>query len=143
MKIFFVSLFFLILTVLQGSLFTTPFFIGAFILYYVITKRLEVFLFAFLCGIILDVMTIRWVGQTSLFFIAFLSIIMLYERKFEIYSVQFVFYTTFVGSFFFLILFGYSYILLQTVTVSVITVVGFILVEQIISPQKKSTHYLP
>ena len=48
------------------------------------TKKTSVFLAGFICGLILDILLLNPLGQTSIFFVVFLALVFLYERKFDI-----------------------------------------------------------
>jgi len=84
-----------------------------------------IFALAFFMGLFLDVFQLRNLGQTSLFFIVFLIIVLLYERKFEIKTKPFVFLSTFVGTLFYLLLFNYEYVFGQALVSSIIAVLLF------------------
>src|SRR5438046_2772111 len=104
-------LFFLVLSmlaiVLQSVLVTWPLFLGLIACIVVIDKKPVVFLIAFLLGLILDSITFHPAGASSLFFICFLFLIFLYQRKFEIRTMPFLFFSSLIGSIIYLELFGY------------------------------------
>ena len=91
----------------------------------VIFEKTWIFALAFFMGLLLDLFQLRNLGQTSLFFIVFLIIVWLYEGKFEIKTNPFVFLSTFVGTFFYLIFFGYNYVFGQALVSSIIAVLLF------------------
>lgn len=88
------KLFFLLLIVLgfflEGTLTTIPFVLLLLIAVTVLIRNTVIFIPAFFLGILLDTMTLRPIGQTSMYFIFVLFLVFLYERKFEIQSLQFV-----------------------------------------------------
>lgn len=84
-----------------------------------------IFFLAFFMGIILDLMLFRFLGATSLFLTTFLFLIFLYEKKFEIYTLPFVFVASFMGSALYLMIFGYNYVLQQALVGSLIAVLLF------------------
>ena len=91
----------------------------------VIFEKTWIFALAFFMGLLLDLFQLRNLGQTSLFFIVFLIVVLLYEGKFEIKTNPFVFLSTFVGTFFYLIFFGYNYVFGQALVSSIIAVLLF------------------
>jgi len=68
----------------------------------VIRKDYSMFLVGLVLGILLDILTFRIVGVSSLFFITLIFLIHLYEKKFEITTNYFVILVCFVGSFAFI-----------------------------------------
>lgn len=76
-------------------------------------------------GIIIDSVLVRPLGQTSVFLLAMLSIVSLYERKFEIASAPFLAASSFVGSTVFLTLFGYTNVVSQSIIATILTVIMF------------------
>lgn len=121
MKIFFLCLM-LFLSVLLGSFTTIPVVLDVLLVLYIFNRNSWIFFAAFICGLLLDFMLLKTVGITSLIFVSFLFLINLYEKKFEITTMQFIFFSSFFGSVFYLIIYGYNYILLQSIINSVIAV---------------------
>ena len=91
----------------------------------IVFKRSWIFALAFFMGLFLDLFQLRNLGQTSLFFIVFLIIVLLYERKFEIKTKPFVFLSTFVGTLFYLLLFNYDYVLAQALVSAIVAILLF------------------
>lgn len=104
---------------------TLPFFVVFLILATVFYPKSFAFLLAFIFGIILDVFNFQLLGKTSVFFCLLLFTLFLYERKFEIKTAPFVFFATFLGSFFYLWFFGYQMIFMQSLVSSIIAVLIF------------------
>jgi len=104
---------------------TLPLIIGVFVLTAVIFRKNWVFAAAFLVGLIFDILTFRAVGTTSAFLIFLIFLIFLYENKFEIETLPFVFVSTFLSSFAFLIFLGYGNLLPQAFLVSLVTSIFF------------------
>ncbi len=94
-------------------------------------RKTWIFLLAFFGGMILDLMFFRILGATSLFLSISIFLIFLYEKKFEIYTLPFVFTSSFLGSALYLIIFGYNYVLQQAVVSSLITVLLFSLFKNL------------
>lgn len=94
-------------------------------------KKTWIFFLAFFGGIILDVMLFRFLGATSLFLATFIFSILLYKKKFEIYTVPFVFSASFLGSGLYLIVFGYNYVLQQGLISALAATLLFILFRRL------------
>lgn len=104
----------LLIFVLIESIFTSlPISLLLLIPIFVLEKKSWVYVAAFLAGLAIDIFNIRFLGSTSLFFVIFLLIINLYRRKFEISNIFFVLFSSFIGSFFYLIIFGFRLVLPQ------------------------------
>ena len=88
-------------------------------------RNLFLFILAFVAGMLLDVFALRQVGQTSIFLLLIVFLLLLYQRKYEINSYPFVLISSFVGSLVFLLLFGYGNVIVLAVLSSVIGVVLF------------------
>lgn len=116
---------FFLLIMLLSSLTTIPFSIAILVVCAVIFKKSWVFFAAFLLGLFLDLSMLRPLGQTGLMFALFIFIVSLYERKFETQTLTFVFFTIFLGSTIYLMVFGYNNVLLQTFINAVIGVLLF------------------
>lgn len=117
---------------LEGIFSTLPLTLDVLLISYVVKRQsldesglFSVFVLAFLLGVVLDIFSLRLLGLSSLFFIIFLFLIILYERKFEVETVPFIMFSSFLGSIFFLIIFGYKYVFLQAIVNSLVTVLLF------------------
>lgn len=103
--------------------------IQALLLYYIFTrKQFWTLLIGFILGIFLDIISLRQVGETSLFFTLFLFIIVVYERKFEINTIPFIFVFSFLGNLVYLFIFNYENIIWQAIISSLSTVLIFALI---------------
>ena len=122
-------LFFLLIIAFSGIT-TIPFAIALLVAAAVLFKESWVFFVAFLLGLFLDLLLLRPLAQTSLFFVFFIFIIWLYERKFETQTLTFVFAATFLGSLIYLKVFGYSNILMQSLVSALIAILFFKLLSQ-------------
>lgn len=111
--IVFLGLLFFLLLLFHATVVSVPIFLSVFIIYYIVTRKLSVFFLAFFVGIVLDIVLVRPLGITSIFLVLFLFFVILYEKKFEIDTPQFVFFGTFLGSVMYLFAFWYSNIFLQ------------------------------
>ena len=107
-------------------LFTTaPLVYALLIAFFIRTKSLILFPLGFFFGILLDVLSLRVYGLTSMVFVVIFFLIHLYERKYEVTTVPFVFVSSFFGAMLLLSLYGYSNIFPQSIAVAVVGVVFF------------------
>ncbi len=92
---------------------TLPIILPFLLCFTVLFKRPWVFTLALLSGAGIDFLLLRPLGQTGVFFILFIFIVLLYEKKFEIQTMHFAFFSGFLGSLGYLFVFGYNHILEQ------------------------------
>ncbi|MEK7534705.1 MAG: hypothetical protein AAB600_05270 [Patescibacteria group bacterium] len=120
--------FFLLITfaiLFEATITSIPIVLDVLLVFYILKRKSGIFITAFILGIILDVFMVRTLGLTSIFFIAFIFVVFLYERKFEIVTYPFVFFASFLGSLISLLLFGYNYLIQQAIVSSLFAVVLF------------------
>jgi cell shape-determining protein MreD len=110
---------------LEGTITTLPLVLVCILCLGIFRRDALTFFIAFFAGFLLDALLLHPVGKTSLFFVTFLFLVSLYQRKYEINSVPFVLAASFIGSVIFLWIFGDRNILLQSVLSSVIATVLF------------------
>lgn len=94
--------------ILEGALTNLPLTLLCLLCLTIIKRDAVVFPIAFFAGLVLDVFGLRQLGGTSVFFLTFVLMILLYQRKYEIYSYQFVMVASLLGSLLFLFFFGYK-----------------------------------
>ncbi|OGH29824.1 MAG: hypothetical protein A3B41_04030 [Candidatus Levybacteria bacterium RIFCSPLOWO2_01_FULL_37_26] len=121
---FILVLIFFFLSVLE-AITTLPLVFILLLCLYIVFERTWIFTIAFFTGLFLDLYLVRTLGQTSLYFLVFLIVILLYERKFEIKTKPFVFFVSFLGSLGYLLIFRYDYIFWQAVASAIIAVLIF------------------
>ena len=78
----------------------------------VIYKNPMLFFIVFLLGLFLDLLNLRYLGQTSLFLVILVLLIWLYEKKFETKTVTFVLISSFFGSLIYLKIFEGNFMFL-------------------------------
>lgn len=88
----------LIALLLEGTVTTIPLVLVVLLCLTIIRRDAIVFPVAFLAGFVLDIMVIRTLGTSSIFFTLMLFMILLYQRKYEINSYPFVFFASLFGS---------------------------------------------
>lgn len=104
---------------------TIPLVLIVLLCFAVVFEKTWIFAVAFFMGLIMDLFWVRSLGMTSLFFITFIIVILLYEKKFEIKTKPFVFLSTFIGTLFYLMFFDYNYVFAQALVSSAIAVLLF------------------
>lgn len=123
--------------VYSGFFVTMPLVFDVLLLYYVFFKDEEtVFIASFIVGIFLDSITVRTIGESSIFFMVVLFIVMLYRKKFEITTWPFVACSSFLGGFAYYSIFGFQDVFLQSIFNSLFTVALF-LIAQLFLKEKK------
>lgn len=116
---------------LEGAVTTLPLVLICLLCLTILQKSAVVFPVAFLTGFILDIMAVRPWGETSLLFIVYLFLVLLYQRKYEIDSLPFVFVASFSGSLLFLTLFVHHAIIIQSLISAIFAVVVFIFIKKL------------
>lgn len=112
---------------LESTVTSLPLVLDMIIVLYIFQRKSWVFWAAFISGLLLDTVSLNPLGRTSIFFLIFLFIASLYEKKFEISSSYFVLIYSFLGSLIFLWMFGGNSIILQSVISSLATLLIFTL----------------
>jgi hypothetical protein len=125
----FLSVFSLLLVILEGSVSSLPWLVVWFLCLLIVRKSPWVLGLAFVCGMLLDIFLLRPVGETSLFLSVSLFLVWLYDRKYEIDSLPFVVFSSFGISFAYLLLFGAKQVLLQAGMSCVIGVVFYLILH--------------
>ena len=101
-------LFIIIALFLEGTVTTLPLVFICLVLMTIIMRNLFLFVLAFIAGLFLDAFAIRPIGTASIFLLICILLMILYQRKYEINSYPFVLIATFIGSFVYLLVFGYG-----------------------------------
>lgn len=136
---FFLIIAILLLIFLEASIITIPLILIGVLLIAVVSKKSWIFPLAFLAGIMLDLTKLNSIGETSLFLIIFLFVILLYDRKFEIKTLPFIYFSSFLGSFIYLAFSKSHHILPQAIISSVISVFSFMIVKKLTKKDSKLT----
>ena len=124
---------FLLSIFLQSSVTTIPLFFLVLLSFFVLERKEWIFFLAFLGGIVLDVLSFRNIGESSIFFVLFLFLVSLYERKFETATVYFIFVSSLLGSILFLGLFyNTGSLILESIISSLLGVLIFVTLSKFI-----------
>lgn len=142
MRYLFFLLLFCFALLLETSFVQLPLVLLVLLSFIVIYQSEIVFIAGLFFGILLDALLFRAVGITSLFFLIFLSIIFLYQQKFELRTISFVFVFSFFGSISYLLFFGYTNLLVQTCMSSAVGVAIYMFVS-LLYRRKVSSVELP
>lgn len=113
---------------LQLSIFASPLFLGGLLTLFVLFHKARIIVLAFLVGIISDILSFQTPGITSLFLLLLFAFVLLYERKFEIQTVQFLAAFTFLSSLVYMLLFHNSHPLGAAIVATIWSMVLFFLV---------------
>lgn len=105
---------------LEGTVTTLPLVLLLLLCLTILKRDVVIFPIAFFAGLILDALLVHHMGGASIFFLLFVLLIFLYQRKYEINSYPFVFVASFLGSWIFLMIFGYGNVLGQSLISSFI-----------------------
>lgn len=139
MKYILILLLLLVFIFLQSTLFGIPF-VVLFLLSLVVLYRSEViFILAFFAGVLIDMLMIRPLGETSMFLLVYILLIFLYEQKFELKTLPFICVMSFFGSLFYFFCFGSENIFLQLLLSEISGVSIFLLFRLFERSKKKET----
>lgn len=137
MKSFLVVIF-LLSIFLESSVTTIPLFFLVLLSFFVLERKEWIFFLAFLGGIFLDMLSFRSIGITSAFFVLFLFLVFLYERKFETATVYFIFASSLLGSILFLGLFyNTGSLILESIISSLLGVLIFVILSKFVKTTVK------
>lgn len=125
---------------LQGSVTTAPLVLLILLLLYIYMRQEWVFFVAFLSGILLDILSVGTIGMSSLYFLFFLFAVFLYQRKFEIGSYYFIFFSLWIGTVFYTLLFGIANGIMMAFILGFLGVGGFWIVRKT-GAKKKSVYF--
>lgn len=131
MKVFFFFLF-LLAVVLEVSVTTIPLIFLALLFLTILYRNYWVYLIGFFLGLLLDVLSFRSLGLTSSFFLIFMFLVLAYQAKFEIFTLPFIFISSFLGSLLYLRFFVVQgFPLIESLFTSFIAVVFFIILRRL------------
>lgn len=121
-----IIIFFLIFAViLESGITTLPLSLLILIFAGIVTRNNNIFLIAFFTGLVLDFFSARTIGLTSAYFISFIFLIFLYQKKFEIQTLHFIIISSFFGAIGYLILTGVNSFIIQSVFATILSSFSF------------------
>jgi cell shape-determining protein MreD len=115
----------IILILIEGTITTLPLVLVCLLCLTIYKREAIVFPIAFLSGLFLDILRVNFAGASSVFFIVFVFLILLYQKKYEINSYPFVAFAGFLGSLGYLGIFGGGNLFIQPLISSGAAVVLF------------------
>lgn len=136
-------MFYLLLSILfisvivEGSLSVLPLVMISLLLWVVLGYSKQALVGAFLAGLLLDVFLLRTSGLSGVFFIMFVFIITLYQRKLEIRTFQFVLFSSFFGSLTYLYLFRVQHVFILAVISAIVSILLFSILRKVNALLKK------
>ncbi len=113
----------------EAVFFKVPFVLIVLLLTLVYIQKPWIILLSIPAGMLLDSLTFRLLGESSLFFAIMMGLFFGYGKKFEIQSLGFVVFASCITSLAYLLIFGSEHIVIQTLFSVGFTVVFFILVS--------------
>ncbi|MBI3985001.1 MAG: hypothetical protein HY344_03625 [Candidatus Levybacteria bacterium] len=134
MKLLLIILLFIAL-ILENSITTIPFTIAILVVSTVIFRDYSIFLLFFIFGIFLDILSFSQIGLSSLFFTFLVFLILIYEKKFEIYNRYFIAFATALSSLTFLLLFQRGNVIIQSLVSMLISLVLFEIFKKLTKKQ--------
>jgi cell shape-determining protein MreD len=111
---------------LEATFTTFPLVFLILLIISIILKKTFIFPIAFFMGLLLDALSVRDIGSESIFFLVFLFLVFLYQKKFEIDTLPFVFLSSFLGSFLYLIFSNtHNFLVLQSLVCGFLALIFF------------------
>lgn len=123
--IYFFLLLLIFATLLEGTMTTLPLVFVCLVILTILMRNLFLFILAFLAGIFLDAFALRPIGETSIFLLLFVFLMLLYQRKYEINTYSFVMIASFIGSLLYLLIYGYQSAIWDAIISALIAVIIF------------------
>ena len=138
MRVFFLSILFLLAILLEVTIIQLPFVMLLLLLITVMYRTEWVFILSIFLGILVDSLLFRHLGVTSLFYLCFSLGIFWYEQKFELRTIPFVGLMSSIGALAYFLLFGSQMLFLQiimTCAVGILLFLGFSFFEKPPAPK--------
>lgn len=119
-------IFFLAIAILlESTLVSLPLTLLILVFASIVIRKNDIFPLAFLSGLFLDILRLGTVGMSSAYFVAMVMIVFLYQKKFEITSLNFIGVTSAVGTLGYLLATGTSYLFFQVLISTLIILASF------------------
>lgn len=139
--VYFVILLFSLGLFLEATVTQVPFTFSTLLILFVMKKSPGIFPAAFFLGVLLDILTLRTIGGTSLFFVLFLFLVYLYDRKYEINTLPFIAVVSFIGAYLFLAIFEKTFDFHQASAGLLFAVLLFVLMKKVTRATSKQKTY--
>lgn len=132
-----ISILLLVSIFLESTIITVPLALLIIIFAAVTVKNNDVFILAFLGGLLLDFLTLGTIGLSSAFFVLFVTIIFLYQKKFEISSLNFIALISFLGSIIYLFLTNSNHLISEAIVATFLMISSFFVFKKTIKKPAK------
>lgn len=129
---------FFIAIILETTVIQVPLTLLLLLIITIMYKSEWVFVLGLFSGLLIDGLSFRHLGETSLFYIVFLLFIFLYEQKFELRTIAFSALMSFIGGLFYFLIFGYQEIIIQLIMAIIIGIFLFFSFDRFFEKQNKS-----
>lgn len=126
MKLFWVVLL-IFLSLLEGSVTVFPLVLIGLLIVWIMRQESWVFILAFCVGMLLDIFLLQTPGMSSLYFVLTIFSIFLYERKYGVQTVPFVFFASFFSCLFYLLWQNASHAFFQAIFAGIVADILFII----------------
>ena len=110
--------------ILESTITTIPLIFITLLCFMVVFKESSLFFAAFIFGLLLDLATFKTPGLSSVGLVTLLFLILLYQNKFEIATNSFILVSSFLGSFIFLLISGYTNSIILESIISLVIGIG-------------------
>ncbi|MBI2443197.1 MAG: hypothetical protein HYV40_04815 [Candidatus Levybacteria bacterium] len=117
----------LLAVIVEGTVVSLPFVLSLLIVFHIVYRSWWVLVAAFVAGLLLDSMLFRQLGQSSLLFLSLLFLMIVYERRFEVQSKLFFLLAQGFGISSYLLFFGSSAFVLQTLLIVLFGCIVFLM----------------
>lgn len=122
---------------LEGTLTSLPLVIMLLLIIGTQMRSNDVFFVGFFSGLLLDVLLVRPLGETSVYFLVVLFLLFLYDRKYEVSSPLFVTLVTFIASSIYVLIFPVPGSFFQIVVVTLMAFLGYSALQMITKKRTK------
>jgi cell shape-determining protein MreD len=106
--------------ILESTLTTIPLLLLMILVLTAVYKSNYIFILGLVFGLLIDLMTLRMIGVSSIFFSIMIFLVLLYQSKFEIATNTFIIFASILASFGYLLLMGYTHNIIFELLISVI-----------------------
>ena len=142
MRIFAIVVVLFLSVLLEGTFFAAPLVLSVLIVLQIMYRSGFVMLAAFFSGLFLDSLLFRPLGQTGLFFLSFLALLAVYERRFEVRTYPFLFGSVAIGTLLCLVFFAWGNVFAQFFIALLYSVLLYVLFFQKDNGHEKRLKFL-
>lgn len=131
MSKFLLTICFFVAILLETSIIQLPFVLLLILVTTIMYKSEWVFIAGIFLGLLIDGLSFRHLGYTSIFYTVFLLFIFMYEQKFELRTIAFAALMSFIGGFFYFLIFGYQILIIQVILTTLAGVLLFFIFDHL------------